>query len=118
MHKNINLNRSYTKDRKYVYVKSTKLFNILLGPVVSEKSTMVGEGFNQTVFKVRRNATKLEVKKAVELLFKVKVDCVQILNSKGKVKRYGNTKGRRDHTKKAYVCLADGEEINFAGSTN
>jgi len=99
-------------------VKSTKLFNILLGPVVSEKSTLVGEVSNQTVFKVRRDATKSEVKKAVELLFKVKVNSVQILNSKGKVKRYGKTVGRRDHTKKAYVCLADGEEINFAGSAN
>jgi large subunit ribosomal protein L23 len=99
-------------------VKSTKLFNILLGPVVSEKSTMVGEAANQTVFKVRRDATKSDVKNAVELLFKVKVDSVQILNSKGKEKRYGKTIGRRDHTKKAYVCLATGEEINFAGSNS
>ena len=92
-------------------MKSTKLFNILLAPVVSEKSTLVGEEFNQTVFRVRRDATKEDVKNAVELLFKVKVSSVQILNSKGKSKRYGKSIGRRDHTKKAYVSVAEGDAL-------
>ena len=99
-------------------MKSTKLFDILLSPIVSEKSTLVGESSNQAIFKVRRDATKLEVKTAVETLFKVKVDSVQILNLKGKAKRYGRTNGRRDHTKKAYVCLSQGEEIDFGGGNS
>tara|TARA_A100001011_G_scaffold376370_1_gene438886 strand:+ start:816 stop:1115 length:300 start_codon:yes stop_codon:yes gene_type:complete len=98
-------------------VKSNKLYNILLSPVISEKSTLVGENHNQTIFKVHRDANKSQIKSAVELLFKVKVDSVQVLNSKGKKKRYGKTVGRRDHSKKAYICLADGEEINFGGGS-
>ena len=99
-------------------MKSTKLYDILLSPIISEKSTLVGESSNQAIFRVRKDATKFEVKSAVELLFKVKVDSVQILNLKGKAKKYGRISGRRDHTKKAYVCLSQGEEIDFGGGSS
>jgi len=89
--------------------------NILLAPVVTEKSTMVGESSNQYVFKVLANANKGEIKNAVEKLFNVKVDSVQVLNMKGKVKRFGQRLGRRNDSKKAYVRLQAGNEIDFAG---
>jgi large subunit ribosomal protein L23 len=82
--------------------------------VVSEKSTFIGERHNQVAFRVLQDATKREVKDAVELLFKVKVESVQILNRRGKDKRFGRTPGRRSDARKAYVCLEAGEEINFA----
>jgi len=69
---------------------------------------------NQVAFKVIQDATKQEVKAAVELLFKVQVQSVQILNRRGKDKRFGRTPGRRSDARKAYVCLKDGQEINFA----
>ena len=94
---------------------SERLMQVLLAPQVSEKSTMVGERDNQVVFKVVRDATKPEIKAAVELLFKVEVESVQVANVKGKVKRFGRFTGRRDHWKKAYVSLKAGQEINFAG---
>jgi len=89
--------------------------NILLAPVVTEKSTMVGESSNQYVFKVLADANKGEIKNAVEKLFDVKVDSVQVLNMKGKVKRFGQRLGRRKDSKKAYVRLQAGNEIDFAG---
>ena len=89
--------------------------NILLAPVVTEKSTMVGESSNQYVFKVLADASKGEIKNAVEKLFNVKVDSVQVLNMKGKVKRFGQRLGRRNDSKKAYVRLQAGNEIDFAG---
>ena len=89
--------------------------NILLAPVVTEKSTMVGESSNQYVFKVLADANKGEIKNAVEKLFNVKVDSVQVLNMKGKVKRFGQRLGRRNDSKKAYVRLQAGNEIDFAG---
>ena len=92
-----------------------KYYDVLLSPLVSEKTTMIGEASNQVVFKVRRSATKMDIKNAVELFFKVKVDAVQICNMKGKKKRYGRQSGRRDHEKKAYISLAEGDEINFGG---
>lgn len=93
---------------------SERLLQILLAPQVSEKSTMLAEKHDQVVFKVARDATKPEVKAAVELLFKVEVKAVQINNVKGKKKRFGRFMGRRDHWKKAYVALKPGQEINFA----
>ena len=90
-----------------------QLMNVVLAPIVSEKSTMVGDKQNQIVFRVADFATKPEVKAAVELLFKVKVKSVQVSNVKGKEKRFGKMIGRRRNWKKAYVCLAAGQEINF-----
>ena len=82
--------------------------------MVTEKSTM-GSEHNQVTFKVAMDATKPEIKAAVELMFKVQVDTVRVLNQKGKAKRYGKTSGRRRDTRKAYVSLAQGQEINFVG---
>jgi large subunit ribosomal protein L23 len=91
-----------------------RLYQVLLAPIVSEKSTMIGEKHNQFAFRVIQDATKTEVKAAVEMLFKVKVASVQILNEKGKEKRFGRFNGRRSDVRKAYVTLPKGEEINFA----
>ena len=94
-----------------------RLMKILLSPIVSEKSTQMGEQNNQVAFRVLQDATKPEIKAAVELMFKVKVDTVHVLNLKGKAKRYGETSGRRRDTRKAYVSLSQGQEINFAGES-
>ncbi len=91
-----------------------RLMQVILAPVVSEKSTLVADKNEQVVFKVVTDATKPEVKAAVELLFNVKVDSVNILNVKGKVKRFGRFTGRRKDWKKAYVCLVPGQEIDFS----
>jgi large subunit ribosomal protein L23 len=91
-----------------------RLMLVLLAPVVSEKSTFVGEKANQVVFRVARDATKPEIKAAVEHLFKVQVKSVQVANVKGREKRFGRFIGRRNHWKKAYVALAGGQEISFA----
>ena len=92
-----------------------RLARILVAPIVSEKATMAAEKHNQVLFEVLRNATKPEIKAAVELMFKVSVDSVQTVQQKGKQKRFGKSTGRRDHVKKAYVCLAEGQELNFSG---
>ena len=92
-----------------------RLAQVLVAPIVSEKATMAGEKHNQVLFKVLRDATKPEIKAAVELMFKVEVDSVQTVQHKGKVKRFGKSIGRRDHIKKAYVCLKAGQELNFSG---
>ncbi len=91
-----------------------RLMQVLLAPVISEKSTHVADKHEQIIFKVATDATKLEVKSAVELMFNVKVDSVQILNVKGKTKRFGRFMGSRKDWKKAYVSLQPGQEINFA----
>lgn len=91
-----------------------RLLKVLVGPVISEKSTMLAEKQNQVAFVVVPDATKEEVKAAVELLFKVQVSGVQILNTKGKEKRFGRFNGKRSDVRKAYVALAQGQEINFA----
>ena len=91
-----------------------RLMQVLLAPVVSEKSTYVADKNEQVIFRVVADATKPEIKAAVELLFKVQVDSVQVANVKGKEKRFGRFIGRRRHWKKAYVCLKPGQEINFA----
>ena len=90
------------------------LMSVLLAPVVSEKSTMVADKNRQYVFRVAESATKPQIKAAVELMFKAKVDSVQVANVKGREKRFGRFMGRRRNWKKAYVCLAMGQEINFA----
>nr|MBL8457580.1 50S ribosomal protein L23 [Zoogloeaceae bacterium] len=91
-----------------------RLMQVLLAPQISEKATYIADKNEQVVFKVASTATKPEVKAAVELLFKVGVESVQILNVKGKVKRFGKMTGRRKGWKKAFVCLKPGQEINFA----
>src|SRR5690606_666130 len=90
-----------------------RLMKVLVSPIVSEKSTMVAEKNEQVAFRVLQDATKPEIKAAVELLFKVQVESVQVLNQKGKAKRFGRHSGRRRNTRKAYVSLAPGQEINF-----
>ena len=92
-----------------------RLAQVLVAPIISEKATRIGEKHNQVLFKVLRDATKPEIKAAVELMFKVEVESVQTVTQKGKVKRFGKSSGRRDHVKKAYVCLAEGQELNFSG---
>ena len=92
-----------------------RLAQVLVAPIVSEKATMIAEKQNQVLFKVLRDATKPEIKAAVELMFKVEVESVQTVTQKGKVKKFGRSIGRRDHVKKAYVCLKPGQELNFSG---
>jgi len=92
-----------------------RLAQVLVAPIVSEKGTYVTEKRNQVLFKVLRDATKPEIKAAVELMFKVEVASVTTSIQKGKVKRFGRAIGRRDHVKKAYVCLKPGQELNFSG---
>ncbi len=91
-----------------------RLLQVLLAPVVSEKSTFVADKNEQVIFRVAADASKPEIKAAVELLFKVQVDSVQVANVKGKKKRFGAHLGRRRNWKKAYICLKPGQEINFA----
>ena len=92
-----------------------RLMTVIQGPHLSEKSAIAAENGNQVVFKVRTDASKAEIRQAVELLFDVKVDGVSVVNVKGKVKRFGRTMGRRSDWKKAYVKLAEGSEIDFLG---
>ena len=92
-----------------------RLAQVLISPIVSEKATSVAEKHNQVLFKVLRDATKPEIKAAVELLFKVEVKDVRVAVQKGKTKRFGGRIGRRDHVKKAYVALKPGQELNFSG---
>lgn len=90
-----------------------RLLQVILAPVISEKSTFVAEKHEQVVFRVVSDATKQEVKAAVELLFKVQVDSVQISNVKPKQKRFGRSVGWRKGWKKAYVALKPGQEIDL-----
>jgi large subunit ribosomal protein L23 len=92
-----------------------RLARVIVAPIVSEKATRVGEKTNQVLFKVLRDASKPEIKAAVELMFKVEVAGVTTVNQKGKTKRFGRSIGRRDHVKKAYVSLKAGQELNFSG---
>ena len=92
-----------------------RLSQVLVAPIISEKATRIGEKQNQVLFKVLRDATKPEIKAAVELMFKVEVQAVNVANQKGKTKRFGGRIGRRDHAKKAYVSLKPGQELNFSG---
>ena len=92
-----------------------RLYQVLVAPIVSEKATYASEQSNAVTFKVLRDATKPEIKAAVELLFKVEVAGVSVVNIKGKTKRFGKTTGRRDNVRKAYVRLKDGQELNLSG---
>ena len=91
-----------------------RLMQVLLAPQISEKATYVADKYEQVIFVVAPDATKPEIKAAVEMLFKVKVKSVQIANLKGKIKRAGRNIGRRSDIRKAFVCLKPGQEINFA----
>ena len=95
---------------------AAQLMTIVLAPVVSEKSTFVADKNRQYVFRVADHATKPEIKAAVELMFKTKVDSVTVSRVKGKKKRFGRFIGRRNNWKKAYVRVAEGQEINFAAT--
>ena len=92
-----------------------RLATVLVAPIISEKATHLGEKRNQVLFKVLRDATKPEIKAAVEAMFKVEVASVSTSVLKGRTKRFGRTMGRRNHVKKAYVALKPGQELNFSG---
>ncbi|MBM6552303.1 50S ribosomal protein L23 [Marinomonas ostreistagni] len=93
-----------------------RIYKVLLGPHISEKATIVAEGNGQYVFRVTNDATKPEIKQAIEALFEVKVESVRTLNHKGKTKRTARGLGKRNDVKKAYVRLAEGQEIDFLGA--
>ena len=99
-----------------IKIAENRMLQAILAPVVSEKSTMIAEKTEQVVFRVATDATKAEIKAAVELLFKVKVDAVNVVNVKGKSKRFGRTNGRRKDWKKAYVSLVSGQELDLAAA--
>lgn len=94
-------------------MNNDRLMQVLLAPIVTEKATFIAEKNNQVAFRVAPDATKPEIKAAVELMFKVEVDSVQVLNRKGKEKRTGRFIGRRRIERKAYVVLKEGQELNF-----
>jgi large subunit ribosomal protein L23 len=91
-----------------------RLMNVLLSPLISEKSANLADSARQVAFKVRPDANKTEIANAVEMLFEVEVDKVQVVNVKGKAKRFGQLQGRRNDWKKAYVKLKEGHDISFA----
>ena len=93
-----------------------RLMTVLQGPLLTEKGALAAEMHNQIVFKVRTDATKAEIRQAVELMFEVEVEGVQVINYRGKNKRFGQTRGRRNNWKKAYVRLAEGSQIDFLGA--
>lgn len=93
-----------------------RLLDVLLEPRITEKATRIGEANNQFIFRVAKDASKPEIKAAVEQLFEVQVSSVQVLNMNGKRKRFGITEGRRDNWKKAYVTLKPGFDIDFMGA--
>lgn len=93
-----------------------RLLQVVLAPHISEKSTLVADESRQHVFKVLPDATKTEIKQAVEQLFEVKVAQVRVMNVKGKTKRFGQRDGKRSDWRKAYVTLAEGQDIDFAGA--
>ena len=90
-----------------------QLMNVLIAPHVTEKTARAMQDHNQYTFRVRRNATKTDIKKAVELMFEVKVSGVQVVNEPGKERRFGKTVGRTQDWKKAYVSLAEGQAIDY-----
>jgi len=92
------------------------LAGVLEAPIISEKSTIAAEKNRQVVFKVQKQATKMQVKSAVEVMFNVEVDSVQVLNVKGKQKRFGRSLGQRSDWKKAYVKLKLGHDIDFSAA--
>jgi large subunit ribosomal protein L23 len=96
-------------------MNNERVMKVLLAPHISEKSTVAADEDRQFVFQVLRDASKTEIKQAVEQLFKVEVQAVRVLNTRGKWKRTGQSLGRRNHGKKAYVTLKPGFDIDFAG---
>ena len=94
-------------------MNAQRLMQIILAPIVTEKATFVAEKNQQIAFRVAADASKPEIKAAVELLFKVEVESVQVLNRKGKEKRFGRFMGRRRNERKAYVSLKPGQELDF-----
>ena len=94
-------------------MNSGRMYQVIRKPIVSEKSTRVGELHNQIMFDVARDATKAEVREAVEKIFEVKVISVQIANLRGKTKRFGRTVGKRNDHRRAFVRLKKGDDINF-----
>ena len=92
-----------------------RLMQVLVAPIISEKATLVADKTNAVTFKVLQDATKPEIKAAVELMFNVKVKGVSVANIKGKTKRFGRSVGRRDNVRKAYVSLQPGQELNVSG---
>ena len=94
-----------------------RLMQVLVAPIVSEKATMIAEKSNSVTFKVLQDATKYEIKAAVQLMFKVDVKAVAVVNIKGKTKRFGKSMGRRDNLRKAYVTLQAGQELNLGGES-
>jgi len=97
-------------------VKDERLYTTIVAPHVSEKGTMLADSSRQFVFEVASSATKRDVRGAVEHLFKVEVDSVQVLTVRGKIKRFGRTPGKRKNWKKAYVRLKPGHDIDFMGA--
>jgi len=97
-------------------VNQERIMKVLLGPLVSEKSARLTEQSQQYVFKVLPDATKLEIKKAIESLFKVNVLSVRVVNVKGKTKRFGRAMGHRNDWKKAYIRVQEGQEIDLVGA--
>lgn len=101
---------------KNTAISNERLYEVLRAPVFSEKSQVLGDTLGVQVFKVAKTATKLEIKLAVEKLFGVEVEKVNTLNIKGKTKRFGQTIGRRNDFKKAYVTLKAGQDVQIADS--
>lgn len=99
-------------------ITNERLYEVLRAPVVSEKTQMLGDRSGVQVFKVATNATKLEIKLAVEKLFGVQVMKVNTLNQKGKTKRFGRTLGRRNGFKKAYITLKPGQDVQIADTAD
>ena len=93
-----------------------RLMQVVLSPLVSEKCTAAADKYRQVVFKVLPDATKTEIKQAVEQLFKVKVTAINICNVKGKRKKFKHQPGQRKNWKKAYVTLQEGYDISFVGA--
>ncbi len=93
-----------------------RIYQVLIAPLVSEKTTRVADKHRQVAFRVLPDATKHEIKQAVEKAFTVEVESVQVANMRGKVKRFGRTPGVRSNWRKAYVRLKEGHDIDFAGS--
>jgi large subunit ribosomal protein L23 len=94
-------------------VNKEQLMSVLIAPHVTEKTSRAMQNHNQYTFRVRRTATKVDIKKAVELMFDVKVSAVQVVNEPGKQRRFGKTIGRTQDWKKAYVSLAEGQAIDY-----
>jgi large subunit ribosomal protein L23 len=94
-------------------VNNEQLMTVLLAPHVTEKTSLAMQNHNQYTFRVRRDATKIDIRKAVELMFGVKVTGVQVVNESGKTRRFGRTNGRTQDWKKAYVSLAQGHSIDY-----